>query len=142
MKKTNFNNYLRKEHNITLKELALKTGIPYHTLQKYSQRVITPSPDRIRVIADALIVKPAEIVFMLVKQKGDIIMTDTNQVLFKSLLEVIEENIKLKEQCESLEKQLLEQTSSAIVYKDLFNEAKRVVGEDLLYRLIYENIDE
>lgn len=67
MKKTDFNNYLRKEHNITLKELALKTGIPYYTLQKYSQGVITPSPDRIRVIADALLVMPAEIVFMLVK---------------------------------------------------------------------------
>lgn len=70
-------------------------------------------------------------------------MTDTNQVLFKSLLEVIEENIKLKEQCESLEKQLLEQTSAAIVYKDLFNEAKRVVGEDVLCSLIYsENVND
>ena len=105
MKKTNFNNYLRKEHNITLKELSLKTGIPYHTLQKYSQGVITPSPDRIRVIADALLVCPSEIVFMLVKQKGDVSMVDTNQVLFESLVEVIEENIELKERCEILEKQ-------------------------------------
>lgn len=64
-------------------------------------------------------------------------MADINQVLFKSLVEVIEENIKLQERCESLEKQLLEQTSAAIVYKDLFNEAKRVVGEDLLCSLIY-----
>lgn len=67
MKKTNFNNYLREEHNITLKELSKKTGIPYHTLQKYSQGVVTPSPNRIRAISDALLVQPSELVFMLVK---------------------------------------------------------------------------
>lgn len=70
-------------------------------------------------------------------------MVDTNQVLFESLVEVIEENIELKERCEILEKQLLEQTSTAIVYKDLFNEAKRVVGEDVLCSLIYsENMND
>ena len=67
----------------------------------------------------------------------------TNHDLFESLIEVIEENIELKKRCESLEKQLLEQTSAAIVYKDLFNEAKRVVGEDILCSLIYsENMND
>lgn len=49
---------------------------------------------------------------------------------------------KLTERCKALEDQLLKAQSSAIVYKDLFNEAKRIIGEDTLYRRIYEDLDE
>lgn len=48
----------------------------------------------------------------------------------------------LKERCKALEEQLNKAQASAIVYKDLFNEAKRCIGEDTLYRFIYENIEE
>ena len=48
----------------------------------------------------------------------------------------------LKERCKALEEQLNKAQASAIVYKDLFNEAKRIIGEDTLYRRIYEDIDE
>lgn len=70
---------------------------------------------------------------MVDREKHDLIKSFT-----ETLLEYKEEIRTLKERCESLEKQLLEQTSTAIVYKDLFNEAKRVIGEDTLYKLIYK----
>ena len=56
--------------------------------------------------------------------------------------EVNDEIEKLKGRCKALEEQLNKAQASAIVYKDLFNEAKRCIGEDTLYRFIYENIDE
>ena len=59
-----------------------------------------------------------------------------------TLLEYKDEIRTLKERCKALEEQLNKAQSSAIVYKDLFNEAKRFIGEDTLYRFIYENIDE
>lgn len=71
-------------------------------------------------------------------------MTDKNiyDALMRTLEEQCDEVEKLKARCKSLEEQLLKAQSSAIVYKDLFNEAKRFIGEDTLYRFIYENIDE
>lgn len=65
MRITNFTTYLRVEHNITLKTLANKTGLSYNTLQKYSQGVIKPSPEKITILAQALCVKPKEIINIL-----------------------------------------------------------------------------
>lgn len=60
-----------------------------------------------------------------------------------TLLEYKDEIRTLKERCKALEEQLNKVQSSAIVYKDLFNEAKRVIGEDVLYTLMYnEDLDE
>ena len=64
------------------------------------------------------------------------------KVFTDTLLEYKEEIRTLKERCKALEEQLNKSQASAIVYKDLFNEAKRFIGEDTLYRFIYENIDE
>ena len=60
----------------------------------------------------------------------------------ETLLEYKDEIRTLKERCKALEEQLNKAQASAIVYKDLFNEAKRIIGEDTLYRRIYEDIDE
>lgn len=46
----------------------------------------------------------------------------------------------LEARCKALEEQLNKAQSSAIVYKELFNEAKRIIGEDTLYRCIYEDL--
>lgn len=59
-----------------------------------------------------------------------------------TLLEYKDEIRTLKARCKALEDQLNKAQSSAIVYKNLFNDAKKVVGEDTLYRFIYEHIDE
>lgn len=65
MRNTKFTTYLRVEHNITLKTLSNMTGIPYNTLQKYSQRAIKPSPDKVQILSEALLVKPDEIINVL-----------------------------------------------------------------------------
>lgn len=64
------------------------------------------------------------------------------EALMRTLEEQRDEAEKLKARCNALEEQLNKAQASAIVYKDLFNEAKRFIGEDTLYRFIYENIDE
>ena len=70
----------------------------------------------------------------------------TAENIYEALMHTLEEQHdeveKLKRRCKALEEELLKAQSSAIVYKDLFNEAKRVIGEDTLYKYIYENIDD
>ena len=62
--------------------------------------------------------------------------------IIEEIGEACDEVEKLKARCKALEEQLNKAESKAIVYKELFSEAKRVVGEDTLYRFIYEDIDE
>ena len=70
----------------------------------------------------------------------------TAENIYNALMHTLEEQRdeveKLTRRCKALEEQLNKAQASAIAYKELFNEAKRFIGEDNLYRFIYENIDE
>ena len=70
----------------------------------------------------------------------------TAENIYNALMHTLEEQRdeveKFTKRCKALEEELLKAQSATIVYKDLFNEAKRVIGEDTLYRFIYENIDD
>lgn len=44
----------RRKQKLTLRDLANKTGIDYSMISKYENGLVTPPPERIRVIASAL----------------------------------------------------------------------------------------
>lgn len=106
------------------------------TLLEYKDEIRTLK-ERCNELEEQLNKKGSENMLDVLSEKNSEINKLTDCCIEKS-----SEIKKLTERCKALEEQLNKAQSSAIVYKDLFNEAKRFIGEDTLYRFIYENIDE
>ena len=70
----------------------------------------------------------------------------TAENIYEALLHTLEEERnevkKLKARCKTLEDEIIKQSSDAVFYKSMFNALKRVIGEDTLYKSIYEHIDD
>lgn len=63
--------------------------------------------------------------------------------IIEEIGEAHDESEKLRGRCKALEEQLHKEKSIAVLYSKLYEEAKRVVGEDALSTLMYnEDLDE